>query len=338
MTEKLCLLLFETAYERIGRRLEKFASMVEFCRMTKDGEIHTDTGTVDAESFDPNLAWLSMDLMYHGKVPDFVSLVTGSDELQWVQTANAGLDNPVYGRIAATGTRLSNSDAQALPIAEYVMAHVLSFFQDIEGRRQAQRDSKWRYRPFREVSGTRWLIIGFGNIGQRIAARARPFEAQIVGVRQSGASHPAADEIVTQSDMLAQLPQADVVVLACPITPETEGMADANFFSAMKEGSVLVNIARGDLIDDEALLAGLAQDRPAHAVLDAFSTEPLPKEHAFWSHSKVALTAHTSNAGSGLLARGDDLFVDNLAKYLAGKPLLNEVDMAAAFPGVGKAK
>lgn len=327
------LLLFETAYDRLKDGLAPLKNTVEICQMTKEGTIHLNGVDQDLNTFEPDLAWLSMDLMYHGKVAEFATLVSNSSSLKWVQTANAGLDNPIYRKIAATGTRLSNSDAQALSIAEYVLAQVLYCFQGIEQRRSAQRETKWRYRPFREISGTTWLIIGFGNIGQRIAARAKPFEASIVGVRHSKKGHPLADKVIGQTEIHDALPDADVVVLACPITPETKNMANKQFFDAMKKDSVLVNIARGDLVDDDALLQALSDGKLSHAALDAFSEEPLPKDHPFWSHPDIVVTAHTSNAGSGLLERGDTLFLENLNRFLADEPLHNEVDLAAEFSG-----
>ncbi len=329
------LLLFETGYDRIKADIADIESQLEICQMTKDGQVMLNGQAVELSSFAPDLAWLSMDLMYHRKVPEFVSLMTNSRSLKWVQTANAGLDNPIYKKIAATGTRLSNSDAQALPIAEYVLGHVLHYFQGIETRLEAQRNGKWRYRQFREISGSTWLIIGFGNIGQRIAARAKPFDANIIGVRHSKKDHPLADRVIGQDDILKELPQADVVVLACPITDDTRNLANAKFFDAMKKDSVLVNIARGDLIDDDALISALDDEELGFAVLDAFSQEPLPNDHAFWTHPKIVVTAHTSNAGSGTLPRGDELFVENLKNYLADRPLRNEVDLAAEFPDIG---
>ena len=328
------LLLFETAYDRIRDRIAENEPRLTVCLMTKEGDLVVGGQKQDPATFHPEIAWLSMDLMYHGRISEFIDVVSNAPGLKWVQTANAGLDAPIYQKIAATGTRLSNSDAQALSIAEYVLGHVLHCFQGIEQRLDAQRKTKWRYMPFREVAGSTWLIIGFGNIGQRIAERAKPFGAHIVGVRHSGQDHPLADKIIRQDDIAAALPEADVVILACPITDETRNMADADFFGAMQEKSLLVNIARGDLVDDDALIAALDKGTLGNAVLDAFSTEPLPKDHPFWTHDKVILTAHTSNAGSGLLARGDVLFSDNLKNYLSGQPLKNEVDMVAQFPDV----
>jgi phosphoglycerate dehydrogenase-like enzyme len=126
----------------------------------------------------------------------------------------------------------------------------------------------------------------------------------------------------------AHLPAADVVVLCLPADPVTRGFADADFFAAMKTGAVFVNVGRGALVDEAALLAGLDRGAPAHAVLDVFVTEPLPPESPFWRHPGVSLTSHTSGYSIGEHARNKRLFMDNLRRFLSGEPLIGEVDAA----------
>jgi phosphoglycerate dehydrogenase-like enzyme len=145
-------------------------------------------------------------------------------------------------------------------------------------------------------------------------------------VRRSAQAKDLADRTVSQAELPQVLPHADVVVLAPALTDETRGMADAAFFAAMKPGAILINIGRGGLVDEDALRAGLDRDQPAHAVLDVFATEPLPKDSWFWDHPKVRVSGHTSNSGDGNLGRGDDLFVENLRRFLGGEPLLNEAE------------
>jgi phosphoglycerate dehydrogenase-like enzyme len=180
--------------------------------------------------------------------------------------------------------------------------------------------------PYREAHGTRWLIVGFGAIGQAVAERARPFGAHITGVRRKAGGHPLAEAMATPDQVKALLPEADVVVLAVPLSPETTNLVDASFLAAMKAGSVLVNVGRGGLVDEVALLAALDRGVPEHALLDVFQQEPLPEGSPFWAHPKVSLTGHASAIGDGLAARGDTLFLENLDRYLTGKPLLNEAD------------
>ena len=128
------------------------------------------------------------------------------------------------------------------------------------------------------------------------------------------------------ADLKAFLPAADVIVLACSLNAETRGMADAAFFGAVKEGAILVNIARGALIDDAAMIAALDKGRLATAILDVFHEEPLPPANPLWSHPKVRVTSHTSFAGSGVRGRWDRLFLDNISRFVKGEKLVSEVD------------
>jgi len=174
------------------------------------------------------------------------------------------------------------------------------------------------------VTGSAWLIIGFGAIGQGVAQRVRAFGAGVTGVRRSQGAHPLADRIADMGALPELLPEADVVVLSVPLSGATRGLVDAEFLRAMKDGSVLVNVGRGGLVDEAALLAALDAGRPEHAVLDVFETEPLPADSPFWRHPRVALTAHASGITDGLTTRNDALFLDNLRLYLTGRPLLHE--------------
>ena len=241
--------------------------------------------------------------------------------------ATAGIDNPIFRKIMEKGVRLTKSSAQATPIAEYVVAHALSLQVPIDQAAALQARHEWKPTPYRELGNTRWLMAGFGNIGHEIAKRIKPFGVHLTVVRRSPAVEgDLVDKVITLSDIASELPGADVVVLACALNDETRDMCDASFFAAMKPGAILINIGRGGLVDEEALKSGLDRDQPAHAVLDVFQTEPLPADSWFWDHPKVRVTAHTSNSGDGNLGRGDALFLENLRRYLAGAPLLNEAD------------
>jgi len=223
------------------------------------------------------------------------------------------------------GVRLTNSHGQAISIAEYVLAEVLGYLQHLQKRREEQAAHRWTRLPFREVMGSRWLVVGFGAIGQAVAERAGGFGAKITGVRRNQAAHPLAERIAPLSQAATLAAEADVVVLSPPLTAETRGLADAAFFAAMKPGSIFVNVGRGGLVDEPALLAALDKGVPEHAILDVFATEPLPADSPFWDHPKVSLTPHASAFGSGNAARNDEAFVENVRRYLAGEPLISEV-------------
>jgi phosphoglycerate dehydrogenase-like enzyme len=169
------------------------------------------------------------------------------------------------------------------------------------------------------------LIIGLGNIGQEVAGRASGFGCHVIGVRRKSTGQEPASEVITPDRMRAALPGADVVVLAAALNTETEHLVDGAFLEAMKPGSVLVNIGRGSLVDEEALLKSLDRGIPAYAVLDVFETEPLPPESPFWSHPRVRVTAHSSANSPQKRLRGDAVFLENLKRYIEKRPLHFEV-------------
>jgi len=152
-------------------------------------------------------------------------------------------------------------------------------------------------------------------------------------VRRNPAADPSADRIAAQADLPGLLPDADVVVLACPLTAETRHMADAAFFGAMKPGSIFVNVGRGGLVNEPALLAALDRGVPEHAVLDVFEAEPQPADGPFWAHPRVTMTPHSSGMSAGNAARNDALFLDNLKRFVAGEPLRNLADPKDVLAG-----
>jgi phosphoglycerate dehydrogenase-like enzyme len=319
------LLIYEPALRRVEQAIEPFKSQVELLVVDGEGVITAGGETFDVDTAQPDAGWLSADSMGSGQRSLSVALLK-SQNLKWVHTGAAGLDHPIWAQLVDKGAVLTTGHGQALCIAEYVLAEVLATFQRITERRAEQAAHRWTRLPFREIAGTTWLVIGFGAIGQDVAARAKAFGATIVGVRRSGKPDPLAEHMGLLSDVDSLLPSADVVVLATPLNQETRGMADAAFFAAMKSGSVLVNVGRGDLVDESALLAALAAGVPQYAILDVFHDEPLKDDSPFWEHPKVSLTPHASAFGSGQAARNDAIFVENLRRRLAGEPMLYEAD------------
>jgi phosphoglycerate dehydrogenase-like enzyme len=152
----------------------------------------------------------------------------------------------------------------------------------------------------------------------------RAFDARVIGVRRNPSGDEPVDHMITPAEMLAVLPEADVVVLAAPATDETQHLVDARFLGAMRERALLVNVARGALVDERALIAALDSGRPAHAVLDVTEVEPLPPASPLWSHPNVTVTPHTSGGGTGRYRRAADVFAANLRRYTSGGQLRDE--------------
>ncbi|WP_119419958.1 D-2-hydroxyacid dehydrogenase [Desertibaculum subflavum] len=314
------LLIYENAHRRIGSLLGD----VRLVRVQSDGRLVRDGTAVEAEALSLDAAYASPDIF---RIPEaargFFRAVLKSSTVRWLQSGAAGLDDAAFQRVAAKGVAITANDAASVPIAEYVFAEVLSVFQNQAARRKAQAEHRWDRLAFREIAGTTWLIVGLGAIGNAVAKRAKAFEATVLGIRQDPAKGGMADEVAGMDALPRFLPRADVVVIATPLTEATAHLVDAAFLDRLKPGAVLVNIARGKVVDEAALLAALDRGRPAHAVLDVFVDEPLPQESPFWAHPGVTVTAHAAARGDGFIARGDRLFLDNLARFRAGEPLRN---------------
>ena len=319
------LLVYEPSYRRLEARFDAFGRGLEPLLLNDTGEIHLAGQLVPHHEIACEAAWASQDLFGSPVVRLFMKFLLESPGLRWLQSGAAGFDHPIFGQIVQQGTRLTTSHGQALGIAEYVLAGVLDALQRGSERRAAQAGRRWERLPFREVNRSNWLIVGFGAIGKAVADRARAFGAHVTGVRRATAPDASADRIASLADLPALLPESDVVVLCCPLTAETQHLANAAFFSAIKQDAIFVNVGRGGLVDEQALLAALDRGELGRAVLDVFQTEPLPPDSPFWAHPRISLTPHASGMSNGNAPRNDEIFLENLRRYLAGEALLNEV-------------
>ena len=319
------LLVFEPSFRRVEAEIAKHGPILTPLLVDSAGKISLAGAEIASDEARPDAAWASGELFESPAARGFLGAALGSPNLKWVQSGAAGFDHPIFARIVGTGARLTTSHGQAVGIADYVLAGVLDHFQRGPDRRAAQRENAWRRLPFREIAGTTWVVAGFGAIGQAVAARARSFGGRVIGVRRDPSPHPLADRIVTLAAIGSILPDADVVALCLPASAATRHLAGAEFFAAMKADCVLVNVGRGALIDEPALLAALDRGRPAHAVLDVFEVEPLPAASPLWGHPRVSLTAHLAGDTKGQHARNEVLFLDNLNRFLTGRPLVGEV-------------
>ncbi len=330
------LLLYRPDRERLAADLRAFPGLD--IAVMDDGKAvcGADGRAIDRHAVAPEAAYTSSGLYTHGPVRAFFGVLRHAGTLRWLQSGAAGHDAPVFPLLARGGAVICNSDAAAPAVADYVLAGVMAAFHRMHERREQQSGRLWRRVEFREMADTRWLVVGMGHIGRAVAQRARGFDAHVTGVRRRPAGDEPADAMIGPSALASALPDSDVVVLTAPLTEETRGMVDAAFLDRMKEGSMLVNVARGGLVDERALLAALDRGRPAHAVLDVFEEEPLPAWSRFWSHPRVAMTAHCAGASPGTVRRNDALFLDNLERFLAGRPLRMRIDPALLAGGAGQ--
>lgn len=323
--------MYEKSLAHIAPRLNAMGLDVKVHTFNREGSFTIDGASVPPSDVSLDYMWLSSAINVDQFQAGAFDLCLACKSIGVLQTFNAGLDHPFYKKLSSKGTRICNSSAQAVAISEYVFGQVLAVLQPLEQQRQLQASKEWRITPYREIAGQTWLIVGFGPIGREIAKRAKAFGATTSVVRRSTAASENADSVGTLADLGKLGANADVIVLACPLNAQTKGVVNADFFGRVKPGAILVNIARGAVIDDAALLEALDKNQLATAILDVFREEPLPATDAFWSHPKVRLTSHTSFAGSGVRGRWDALFLDNIARFVRGEPLANEFN-PADFP------
>jgi len=307
-----------------ARRVAGALAAHELVLIDADGACRLGDRNVPPAESRPDIVWLTFEALSSGMFDLFFDVVLAGG-VTWFHTQQTGLDSPRYRAVMARGITLTNSHAQAPAIADYVFANILAETWPGDAARAAQAEKKWRRLPFRELGGRHWLIIGLGAIGGEIARRAKGFGGRVTGLNRDGRPDARVDATGTLKDLPRLLPETDIVVLATAQTAATADLVDAQFIAAMKPRSILVNIGRGGLIVDAALIAGLDRDTPGLAILDTFREEPLPQSHPFWTHPRVRVTAHTSSSGDGTVARADNFFLENLRRFEKGEALLSRV-------------
>jgi phosphoglycerate dehydrogenase-like enzyme len=262
--------------------------------------------------------------------------------LRWVHSAAAGVGTALYPEMVASDVVLTNSaGVHAVPIAEYVVAAVLHFFRGLDVAAAQQRKSEWDKAffvaddsPVREVGGAHVLVIGAGGIGTQVAIRLASLGARCVGVRRRPDLGPpdGFDRVVGSDALDAELPEADVVVLTAPHTTESAGLFTSERLKRLKDGSILINVSRGALIDEHALADELRRGRLRGAALDVFAKEPLAADSPLWQLRSVLLTPHISPVSPGRFwPRALEVFCDNWRRYDRGEPLRNLVDKQAGY-------
>jgi len=274
-----------------------------------------------------------------GFTPD---LLRAAKKLRWVHSAAAGVGNVLSSGIANTDIQLTNSAGiHGPPIAEYIVAGILHFLRGLDVAIAQQRRSEWNKTffvaedsPLREISECRVLIIGTGGLGGETARRLAALGATCVGVRrrpQLGAPEGFAS-VTGQDGLDDELSKADVVVLAAPLTADTTEMMTRERLMRLPKGAIVVNVARGAQLDDEALADLLERGRLRGAVLDVFREEPLPATSRLWSLPNTLITPHVSPVSPRRYwPRQLDLFLSNWHRYERGEPLLNLVDKSAGY-------
>ena len=280
----------------------------------------------------------------------FDRLLTRAPELRWVHSATSGVERALTPAALERDVVVTNARGVfTRPIAEHVLLMILAISRRLPQLLELQRERTWQPLEGRELRDLTIGIVGYGSLGRAIASLVTAFGARVVAMRRHpdaptsapapGATHeddvfavePQLARVYGPDGLHAMLAESDIVVLAAPLTPETDGLIDDAAIDAMQRDAWLINVARGRLVDDRALIRALADDRIGGVALDTFRDEPLPPASPLWELPNVIVTPHTSWSSARVLDRSIDLFCDNLRRFRAGEPLRNVVDRTAGY-------
>ncbi|HWQ03310.1 MAG TPA: D-2-hydroxyacid dehydrogenase, partial [Candidatus Nitrosotenuis sp.] len=260
--------------------------------------------------------------------------------LLWIHATAAGVGQLMYPELRASNVILTNaSGVHSIPMAEHILGMMLAMARRFPSAVRAQLERRWaqqeiwdeQIRP-RELHGQTVLFVGFGAIGRETARRIKPLGMRILAVTRSGQGDPSLAEKYLPAERLdSVLQEADFIILAAPETPETHHLIGARQLAAMKPTAVLINVARGTLVDEAALIDCLQKRAIAGAALDVAEREPLPAESPLWTLPNVFLTPHISSVSEYLWDRQTELLLDNLNRWFAGQPLRNVVDLQRGY-------
>jgi phosphoglycerate dehydrogenase-like enzyme len=241
-------------------------------------------------------------------------------KLKWVMVVSAGLELMPLAAIEERKILVTNARGiHKIPMAEYTIGMMLQYAKQQKTLLHNHEKQIWdRSVDVSELNGKSMLVLGPGAIGGEIARLAKAFNMVTYGINRSGRPVEHIDKLFRFSELVDALPLADFIISVLPSTKETKGILESSHFMKMKDSAVFINIGRGDLFKDEHLLLALDNNEIAHAILDVFSVEPLPKDHPFWTHKNVTMTPHISSRTPNYLVRSFEIFEQNLREYIKG--------------------
>ncbi|MEP6786485.1 MAG: D-2-hydroxyacid dehydrogenase [Sphingomonadales bacterium] len=285
----------------------------------------TSKGEAIALAPDAEIGWFD----FYEK-PDMAAAIAQATSMRWLHTLYAGVDGIPLDQLARQGAVLTNgAGTNAVTIAEYVVMGMLTIAKGYREVVRAQDRHDWLKGPPGkvELAGSKALLLGYGAIGKLIETRLKAFDVEVSVVRRS-----AGPDTLGPDDWRPRLGEFDWIILAVPATPETDGMIDRAAIAAMKPSAVLLNIARGSGVDQDALVEALSAKRIGAAFLDVTTPEPLPPEHPLWSLPNAHVTMHLSGQSQEkMFLRGAERFIENLGRWHRGEPLHHIVDLDRGY-------
>jgi D-2-hydroxyacid dehydrogenase (NADP+) len=312
----IVLLCTDTVDDRHGSELRQVAPGLDVVRL--EGTTHV--GAADLERI--TVAFFSGDA-FPERAPHFMQASLQTPHLNWLHTFSAGVDHPIFRGFVDRGVIVtSSSGASAPPIAQTVMMYLLALTRDLPAWSRAQATHEWQPHRITELEGMRVGIVGMGPIGLEVARLATAFGMVPIGVRRSVRGDEPC-ETVTFDRLGEVAASVDALVLAVPLTDDTRGVVGAALLASMRPGAFVVNVARGEVVDESALIDALRSGHLGGAALDVTTVEPLASDSPLWDLPNVILTPHSSGASERSNERAIGIFLDNLGRYVAGDELRN---------------
>lgn len=258
-----------------------------------------------------------------------------ADKLQWIHAASTGVDALMFPALVDGPVIVSNASGTFdHAIAEYVLCTVLMFAKDFPRSIRLQLQHQWQHRSTERVDGKRVLVVGAGSIGRKIAQMLNAVGMEVHGIARTERAHdPDFVTVRSHAELHAELAHADYVVIAAPLTPQTNGIFDSTAFKAMRSSARLINIGRGPIVNTADLVTALRDGQIAGAGLDVFEQEPLPESHPLWDMDNVIMTAHMAGDAVGWEQALTDQFIDNFDGWLTGKDIFNQVNKKLGYAG-----
>jgi phosphoglycerate dehydrogenase-like enzyme len=279
------------------------------------------------------LAVADISLDFDWWAPD--DMAANCPRLRWVQATSSGIGQfPAVAALAGTDiTFTTAAGVHAVPLAEFALAGLLYFIKDFPALVQQRTARHWERYATRQLAGRQVMVVGLGQVGRQVAALLTAAGVTIWAVARepAAAAAPAGVRVIGLDAMNDALPEMDALVLCCPLTSETRGLLDARRLRLLPRGAIVVNIARGPLIDEDAMVGALADGHLGGACLDVFVAEPLPGDSPLWGMSNVIVSPHSASTVENENALITELFCDNLRRWLGGQPLRNLYSRAFGY-------
>jgi len=330
----LRLLMSQPSIEQLGPVISALMGPRPHELLALDTAVATQRTDADVAFISREVTGTSTKHQIHPALQRVYDLLRQSPGLKWVHIHSAGADRQIYLDLKARGVQIATSSgANAQVVATVALAGLLALARRFPGLWAEQQARQWipmlGERMPRDLPGQTATLVGWGPIGQKLGSLLQALGLKVVAVRRHAASPqqptPEAVEVVTFENLPQVLPRTDWLILACPLTDKTRQLVNAHTLAALPRGAHLINVARGEVVDEQALVWALQSGHLSGAFLDVFAHEPLPTDSPLWAMPQVMVTPHAAGHSDGNEQRVSQMFLDNLQRYTAGQSLLNVV-------------